>query len=74
MRSAIVFEVDRSGYSIDQVADKALTVGDLKEMLESYDDDTLVIWSHDNGYTYGALDAEPICADEDEDGDWEVYR
>ena len=53
-RKALVFEVKREGYDIDQV-EGAITVGQLKEMLESLDEDMLVICSHDNGYTYGTL-------------------
>ena len=52
---AVVFGVRREGYGIDQVEAGAMTVGELKEMLEQLDDDALVIMSHDNGYTYGSL-------------------
>ncbi len=74
MRKAVVFEADRSGYGIDQIADKAITVGELKAFLEDYDDDTLVVLSHDRGYTFGSI-SEFDCreATEDEDGEWEDY-
>ena len=64
---AVVFEVSREGYGIDQVEAGAMTVGELKDMLEDLDDDVIVIMSHDNGYTYGSL---PRCADvrESEEG------
>lgn len=55
MRKAIVFEAPRSGYGIDQIADGAMTVGELKEILEGLDDNTLFVLSHDNGYTYGSI-------------------
>jgi len=32
-----------------------MTVGDLKAFLEDFDDDTYIILSHDNGYTYGSI-------------------
>lgn len=51
---ALVFEARREGYGIDQIED-AITVGELMEMLEAVDDDTIVVLSHDSGYTYGAL-------------------
>lgn len=51
---AIVFEAPRTGYSIDQVS-RPLTVAELRELLEEFDDDMLIICSHDNGYTYGSL-------------------
>lgn len=54
MKQALVFEASRTGYGIDQIRN-AVTVGQLREMLECFDDDMMVILSHDNGYTYGTL-------------------
>lgn len=51
---AIVFEARREGYGIDQI-DRPMTVGELREMLEGVDDDTIFVLSHDGGYTYGSL-------------------
>ena len=68
-RQALVFEAKRTGYSIDQVR-KPMTAGELRRLLEDYDDDTLIILSHDRGYTYGSLDAAP-CLMGDFDGEWE---
>ena len=70
MREAVIFEASRDGYGIDQIADRAMTVGELIDMLEDYDEDTLVVMSHDNGYTYGSISfiGEAV---EDEDGEWE---
>jgi hypothetical protein len=48
MRKAICFEAYREGYGIDQIADRAMTVGELMEILRDFDDDTLVVLSHDN--------------------------
>ena len=55
MRTALVFEASRDGYGIDQIADRAMTVGELKRLLEDYDDDNLIVMSHDRGYTYGSI-------------------
>jgi len=54
MRTALVFEAMRTGYAIDQI-NNPMTVGELREMLQEYDDDTLFILSHDNGCTYGSI-------------------
>lgn len=54
MKRAIVFEAHRDGYGIDQLRD-VMTVGQLKRMLEDWDDDMIIVCSHDNGYTYGSL-------------------
>ena len=73
MRNAVVFEASRDGYGIDQIADKAMTVGELISILEDYDEDALVVLSHDNGYTYGTLSSMMMGeAEENEDGDWEA--
>lgn len=55
MRKALVFEASRDGYGIDQIEEHAMTVGQLKEVLEQVDDDMIVVLSHDRGYTYGSL-------------------
>ena len=71
MRKAIVFEAPRTGYGIDQIADDAMTVGELKEILEGLDDDTLFVLSHDNGYTYGSIkERQSGMSYEDEDGEF----
>lgn len=59
---ALVFEAPREGYGIDQIR-RPMTVGELKEFLDDFDDDVLFILSHDNGYTYGSIDART--------GEWE---
>lgn len=74
MKKAIVFEAPREGYGIDQLRNP-MTVGELKELLEDYEDDMLVILSHDRGYTYGSLgwgyNHECSYFVEREDGEWE---
>jgi len=54
MKQVLVFEAQREGYSIDQVGN-AVTVRELRDLLEDMDDDMEIILSHDNGYTYGTL-------------------
>ena len=55
-RKALAFETHRNGYEIDQIADDAITVKELKNFLEDYPDDMLVVFKNDNGYTYGNFD------------------
>lgn len=71
---AIVFEAERTGYGIDQVEDRAMTVGQLKALLDEFDDDTLFILSHDNGYTYGTISDRDFTEQEynEETEEWEV--
>lgn len=58
-RSVAIVEVSRTDYSPGQVLANrnTMTIGELKQMLEEYDDDdpTPIMFSHDNGYTYGPL-------------------
>lgn len=72
MREALVFEARRDAYGIDDIADKCMTVGELKEILEDYNDDTILVMSHDGGYTYGSIDINfSHEARETADGEWE---
>ena len=49
-----------------------MTVGQLKLILDNYDDDMLFILSHDGGYTYGSISEYDITEQaEDEDGNWD---
>lgn len=50
----LIFEAENSGYNPGQVKN-ALTVKELKECLDKYDDNTKVYLSFDDGYTYGRL-------------------
>ena len=68
----IVINAKREGYGIDQVG-KTMTVGDLIDWLQQYDEDTPVfIWndSRDYGwYTYGSIKEYDICEVEGEEND-----
>lgn len=69
-RQALVFEAGRNAYSIGGAGEReAMTAGELRRLLEDYDDDTLIILSHDRGYTYGSLDRRPSFMIET-DGEW----
>ena len=72
MRKALVFEAGRDGYGIDQIADKAMTVGELIGLLQDYDEDTLFVLSHDRGYTYGSISSWDMSERfENEEEEWE---
>lgn len=44
----------RNGYGTDQCG-KTLTVGELIEILQEYDENSPVYLRNDNGYTYGSI-------------------
>lgn len=56
-RQVVIIEARREGYSVEQAEDerKAITVGELMQMLEDMDEDAKIYISNDNGYTYGSV-------------------
>ena len=56
-KQVIIIEAKREGYSIEQAENErtAITVGELMQMLEDFDEDTKVYISNDNSYTYGSV-------------------
>ena len=56
---AIFIEGRRDGYAPSQCFE-TLTVGELIEVLEDYDDDMKVYLRNDNGYTYGSISYDSI--------------
>ena len=70
-KEVLIIEANREGYSIEQAENEreAITVGELMQMLEDFDEDTKVYVSNDNGYTYGSVTEYRIrkdWVDEDE--------
>lgn len=55
----LIIEANRTGYSTDQIR-STMTVGDLIELLQDYDENTLVYTSSDNGYTYGGINWDDL--------------
>lgn len=68
----IIIEAEREGYSPKQI-ERTMTVGELISLLSDYDEDTPIIFSHDRGYTYGALKEWNISEvnDEEEEDEYE---
>lgn len=72
-KQVIIIDVERTDYSVQQVLDNhsTMSVKELKEYLSKFDDEdeTPIVVSHDNGYTYGALRLSNIRdAEFDEEG------
>ena len=70
MKRAVVFDARREGYGIDQIAHQAITVGELKALLDGVEDDALFVLSHDSGYTYGSITEDATIYQEQENGEW----
>ena len=52
----LTINAHREGYAPEQIA-STMTVGELIEFLNNFDEDEKVYLSHDNGYTYGGITA-----------------
>ena len=55
MTQIIKFEVGRDDYDIRDCANASVSVGELIDILSHYDKDTKIVFSNDEGYTYGAI-------------------
>ena len=49
----LIILAQREAYGMDEI--RTMTVRELREALEDFDDDARVILSHDSGYTYGGI-------------------
>ena len=56
----------RNGYTPKQCG-KTLTVGELIEALQNYDEDLPVYLSHDNGYTFGSISENDLNEDDEDE-------
>lgn len=62
----IIINTMREGYGVDQIK-RTMTAGELKALLDDYDDKTPIYLSFDNGYTYGGITEERVNLEEDYD-------
>lgn len=71
-KGVVLIRANRDAYFLSQVND-TMTVGELIEVLENYDEDDRVYLCHDNGYTYGGLQYDSFIEyGEIEDGDDDI--
>ena len=67
----LFIDANRQGYGTDQIRE-TMTVREMIEWLEQYDDDMPIYLRHDKGYTYGGItvrdfeEEEPEIDDDDE--------
>ena len=70
-KNCVILSTSRDGYAPDQC--RTITVGEMIEILEGYDPDTLIFTGHDyrdgyHWYTYGGIDQWdfiPVCSGDD---------
>lgn len=68
-RCILMIRGTRDGYAPEQIG-STTTVGELKEFLDGYNDDTPIMLNNDRGYTYGSI----CIADIAEAYDYEDYK
>lgn len=56
---AVFLNTNRTGYDPEQCG-STLTIGELIEVLEEYDEDLPVYFRNDDGYTYGEIEERDI--------------
>lgn len=72
MAGIIYIEGRRSAYGPEDLLDRTMTVRELIEYLEQYEDDSPVMLRNDNGYTYGHIDYNSFSEQEEEqEEEWE---
>ena len=54
-KECVTIAAHREAYVPGDCIGKAMTVGELKSLLEDFDEDTPALVSNDDGYTYGAV-------------------
>jgi len=64
----LIITAHRNGYSTKQCG-KTLTVSELIEALQNYDENLEVFLSHDNGYTFGSISEDDLNEDDEEEGE-----
>lgn len=64
----LFIEGRREGYGTDQIR-RTMTVGELIEYLERFDEETKVYLCNDGGYTYGSITESSFDEVEDEVGE-----
>jgi len=74
MVEIVTLSTSRDAYDIREAAKYSMTVGDLISYLKRMDEDSPVVFSNDNGYTYGTVCSECIDSEMVETREEEEYR
>ena len=64
MKEVLIYAASRDTYSAHASAERTMTAGELAEFFSRFDEDTPVILSFDNGYTYGRILEEAFVEEE----------
>ena len=55
MKPIVTLKTNRDYYDAKECAENSMSVGEFMEMLSNYPSDAKIVFSNDNGYTYGVV-------------------
>ena len=55
MKPIVALKTNRDYYDAKECAENSMSVGEFTDMLSNYPSDSKIVFSNDNGYTYGAV-------------------
>ena len=55
MKPIVTLKTNRDYYSAKECAENSISVGEFMDMLSNYPSDAKIVFSNDNGYTYGVV-------------------
>lgn len=67
MFNIVILNTSRDTYDIRESADCSITVGELISELRNYEEDDKIVFSNDNGYTYGIISRESLVETREEE-------
>lgn len=55
MKTIVTLKTNRDYYDAKECAENSMSVGEFMDMLSNYPSDAKIVFSNDNGYTYGVV-------------------
>ena len=74
METIVKLITNKSEYDIRNASKYSINVEDLIEILEEYPKDAKIVFSNDNGYTFGQISSNDVCVIEVETFEEEKVR
>ena len=55
MKPIVILKTNRDYYDAKECAENSMSVGEFMDVLSNYPSDSKIVFSNDNGYTYGVV-------------------
>lgn len=55
MKPIVTLKTSRDFYDAKECAENSMSIGEFMDMLSNYPSDAKIVFSNDNGYTYGVV-------------------